>query len=315
MMNFLKGKKNINYLTLSFIIFILLIFLALSSGFFLFKIIKVKDLKLGESVFAAAGIDVDTLGFSDMTLSEFVEVFSNISSPNEQEILKTAPKQADKTILSKDLYENGLDENTMGLLLGGSEGLKFSLILSERGICSFSDMVAAFASGSEIEAVEKLCGEGSVSVKSVKLHNIGQEYFADVVLCINIENIRNKILQNFGYPVYEICGKLYTLNTFELNIDQGALSAQLRSSVVFNTEKEDSDKLVKALFLAYYISDTRDKYVIDIEKLAKEEIAAVTEALNNMGKLKFDIYNGDRKDIKQGEIILNIKPELKEDNR
>jgi len=306
----MKVKKRIDKITVSFIIFFSIIFVFWTSSFLLFNILKIKDLNLNKSVFASTEIDTDMLGFSDMTLSEFIKIFQSISSPEENKILEYSPQKKDIIAVFSDLNKNGLTEDNLTQKLSGDFYGINNMDISQRGICVISDILIRGCNTEEYNNIIGLCGENSIDIDSIKLYKDDNKYFADVVLCINIENIRNKILENFGYPIFEICGKLYINNTYELNTVDNKISGNVLSSSIYGIDNEDSDKLINALFVAYYLSPTESKYVIDYEKLSPECLDAITFGINNLGSIKFESFSLNdaivRKDIKDQELIINV---------
>lgn len=302
-----KNKiKNKDYLSLSFIIFFSFVFLCIFAAFFLFNILKLKDLNLNNSVFASTNISVEMLGFSDMTLSEFMKSFNSISSPDEQNILKDSPKKADKTALWLDLNAAGIyEENADSILSGDFEGVS-GLILSQRGLCLLEDIFADSYKQGEIKKIEELCGPNSVDIKNIHIYQEDENIFLEAAVCVDIQKIRDKILNNFGYPVFEICGKLYFNCTYKLTEQNGVLGGESVSSLLYDATNEDTDKLINALFITYYMAETEGKYVINHQSLCDDIFDIITASVNNMGSTQLVKYEGERKDIKQNEIVLSI---------
>lgn len=294
----MKRKKRIDILNLSFIIFFSFIFLCLCTGFFLFNVLKLKDLNLNNSVFASSEINTEMLGFSDMTLSEFVNTFQKISSPDETKILKNSPKKKDKEEFITDLEKIGLTEQNIAqnLLNGNDYNINNDIELSQKQLCLFTDILFKQSNSTEYNNVLEICGENAIEVKNINLYKQNDNYFIDVTVCINIENIRNKIFENFGYPVFEICGKLYFQNIYSLNINGNKIESEIISTTIYDTDKQISDKLINALFTCYYLTDTENKYVIDYEFLSQELQNTMVFSLNNMGNISIKEYTKNNKD-------------------
>lgn len=302
-----KANKNKDILTISFVSFFSVIAVLLFAVFILFNVVKIKDLNLDKTVFASSEIDLEMLGFSDMTLSEFIKVFQTVSSPDERRILSKSPQKNDITALNTDLEANNLSgKNINSLLTATYGGVLRQTVLSERGLCLISDMLAPAFNVSEIKNITDLCGENSVEVKNIRFYTADDGIFAHTVVSVNIETVRNKILQNFGYPVFQICGKLYFLNIYKLYTDNGELKGEQLSSVIYNTNEENTDKLLNALFTAYYMSQSEENYVIDNNALSHNVLDIILTAVNNLGTVSIENYSGNRKDIKQNEIVLII---------
>lgn len=306
-------KKRIDFLTTSFIIFFSFIFLCLIAGFYLFNVLKLKDLNLNDTVFASTQVSFDELGFSDMTLNEFLDIFQNISSPDEQKIMSNSPKKIDKTKLFYDLSLSDLNADNLqsSLFDGNYNGLDTDIIITEREFCLLTDILIKDCGYDEYENITEICGNEAVSIKNIKLYNKDNNHYADVVVSVNIENIRNKILQNFGYPIFQICGKLYFINTYLISDNNGVVSGEVVSSSIYNMDKEMTDKVLNALFVSYYlVPDISLKDVIAYENLSVEVLDIIITALNKMGSVALKNYSTQnqiyRNDIRGNEMVFYI---------
>lgn len=304
----LKNKdRNKDYLTLSFIIFFSFIFACFIVVFILFNVIKLKDLNLNNTVFASTDVTVEMLGIEDMTLSEFVNVYQYVFSPDEAKILKDSPKKNDKTILMNDIKSRGVTEENFNILFDNDfEGLKSGTVISERGFCLIQDSLADCYKQGEICNIENLCGEGTVDIDNIKFYESDGSKYIDAAVSVDIQSIRDRILTNFGYPIFQICGKLYFNCTYKISENNGVITGETVSSVIYDTDEQNTEKIIKALFIAYYMGNAEEEYVLDKDALCNDVLDIITVSLKNMGGASIKKYGGDRKDIKKNEFVIEI---------
>lgn len=313
----MKQKNSVNILTVSFFIFLSFIILFFSVGFYLFNSITIKDLKISNTVFASTDITFEKLGFSDMTLAEFLSTIQNFASPDEHKILNNTPSKKDKDILTKVLNLIGLTEDNMSDILTNGEDYKTSenLILSDREICLLMDSIIKDCNYEEYNSIINLCGKESVSVKNVYFYysEDGEKLFMDISISVDISNIRDKILENFGQPIFQICNSLYFVGTYEINIVDNKLNGQCQTVTLNNMDEELSKKMMYALFISYNLEDTLENHIFSYENLSEEVLNLFTISLNNLGNSSFAVYEksdtneDERTDLKEDEIYLIIQ--------
>jgi hypothetical protein len=260
--------------------------------------LKIKD--LSPEAFAE-DIDLDELGFSDMTVMDLMGVLQKVTSPDELRINKNAPKKADRAALSEFYEGNGISNG--GDLLRGRQEVKY--FLTDRQLCLLLDDLIEQRQ-EQFEAVRRLCGEDAISARSVTLYEEEGRQFLRAIVDVNIENIRDKVFHNFGFPTYQICDDLYFCYVFEVDDEGGAFSARRVSCSLYDLEQDMTDKLLNALFTAYYLSGEGWRDTLHYEQICDAVQEFLITSLGNMGRVRIDAAAEKRKDIKKGDILIYI---------
>lgn len=294
----MKGVKKRRISLYLFSLYFGVVFVAFVVALVFASTLKIKD--LSPEAFAE-GIDLDELGFSDMTVMELMGVLQKVTSPDELRINKNAPKKADKAALSVFYNENGISDGSDFLL--GRREVKYSL--TDRQLCLLlEDLIDRREEG--FEAVRRLCGEDAISAKSVTLYEEEGKLFLRAIIDVNIENIRDKVFHNFGFPTYQICGDLYFSYVFEVDDEDGAFSLRRVSSSLYDLKKDMTDKLLNALLTVYYLSEEGWQDTLPYDEICGAVEELLITSIGNMGRVRIEAASEKRADIKKGDILIYI---------